>query len=70
MGRQGNGTAYIRISRFGTDTNNEDKVVSELCEMKELDAVIVDVREIGGWQVSGSYKRKFSEERPFYLNYR
>lgn len=43
---KGEGTAYIRISRFGTDTNNEwDKVVSELnVKMEELDAVIVDVR--------------------------
>ena len=43
---KGDGTAYIRISRFGTDTNNEwDKVVSELnVKMEELDAVIVDVR--------------------------
>ena len=43
---KGDGTAYIRISRFGTDTNKEwDKVVSELnVKMEELDAVIVDVR--------------------------
>ena len=43
---KGEGTAYIRISRFGTDTDNEwDKVVSELnVKMEELDAVIVDVR--------------------------
>lgn len=43
---KGDGTAYIRISRFGTDTNAEwDKVVSELnVKMDELDAVIVDVR--------------------------
>ena len=43
---KGDGTAYIRISRFGTDTNKEwDKVVSELnVKMEELDAVVVDVR--------------------------
>lgn len=43
---KGEGTAYIRISRFGTDTNEEwNKVVSELnVKMEELDAVIVDVR--------------------------
>jgi len=43
---KGDGTAYIRISRFGTDTNKEwDKVVSELnVKMEELDVVIVDVR--------------------------
>lgn len=43
---KGEGTAYIRISRFGTDTNKEwDKSVSELnVKMSELDAVIIDVR--------------------------
>ncbi len=43
---KGQGTAYIRISRFGGDTNNEwDKAVNEMSvKMKELDSVIVDVR--------------------------
>lgn len=43
---KGDGTAYIRISRFGGETNKEwDDAVSEInIQMKELDAVIVDVR--------------------------
>jgi carboxyl-terminal processing protease len=43
---KGDGTAYIRISRFGTETNREwDKVASEInVKMNELDAVIIDVR--------------------------
>lgn len=43
---KGDGTAYIRISRFGGDTNNEwSKIVSEVnIQMKELDAIILDVR--------------------------
>lgn len=43
---KGQGTAYIRISRFGGDTNNEwDKAVNEMSvKMKELDSIIVDVR--------------------------
>lgn len=43
---KGNGIAYIRISRFGGETDQEwDKAVSEInVSMKELDAVIVDVR--------------------------
>jgi carboxyl-terminal processing protease len=43
---KGDGIAYIRVSRFGGDTNTQwDKVVSQVnVKMKELDAVIVDVR--------------------------
>jgi carboxyl-terminal processing protease len=43
---KGDGTAYIRISRFGSDTNTEwDRVASEVnVKMSELDAVIIDVR--------------------------
>jgi carboxyl-terminal processing protease len=43
---KGNGIAYIRISRFGNETDQEwDKAVSEInTQMKELDAVIIDVR--------------------------
>lgn len=43
---KGDGTAYIRVSRFGGDTNsNWVKVVSKLnSQMEELDVVIVDVR--------------------------
>lgn len=43
---KGDGTAYIRISRFGGETNTEwAKAVSEInATMRELDAIIVDVR--------------------------
>jgi len=43
---KGNGIVYIRISRFGSETDQEwDKAVSEInIKMKELDAVIIDVR--------------------------
>ena len=43
---KGDGTAYMRISRFGSDTNTEwDRVASEVnVKMSELDAVIIDVR--------------------------
>jgi carboxyl-terminal processing protease len=43
---KGDGTVYIRISRFGPETNKEwDDVVSEInIKVKELDAIIVDVR--------------------------
>lgn len=49
------GTAYIRISRFGGETNKEwDDAVSEIdTQMKELDSVIVDVRgNPGGYLLS------------------
>lgn len=52
---KGNGVAYIRISRFGAETNNEwDKVASEVnVNMPELDALIVDVRgNPGGYLMS------------------
>lgn len=43
---KGNGTAYIRISRFGGDTNDAwDTTVKEVnVKMKELDAIVVDLR--------------------------
>lgn len=43
---KGDGTIYIRISRFGPETNKEwDDAVSEInIKVKELDAIIVDVR--------------------------
>jgi carboxyl-terminal processing protease len=52
---KGDGTAYIRISRFGSDTNDDwDTAVSEInISMTELDAVIVDVRgNPGGYLLS------------------
>lgn len=43
---KGDGIAYIRVGRFGGDTNQDwSRVVSEVnVQMKELDAVIIDVR--------------------------
>ncbi len=43
---RGGGTAYIRISRFGADTNGDwDDVVKEVnVKMRELDAIILDLR--------------------------
>ncbi len=43
---KGNGIAYIRISRFGGETNTEwDKAAAEVnVQMTQLDAVVVDVR--------------------------
>lgn len=55
---KGNGTAYIRVSRFGADTNADwAKVVSKVnSQMEELDAVIVDVRgNPGGYLQSAVY---------------
>ena len=55
---KGDGTAYIRISRFGGETNSEwSKAVSEInVKMKELDAVIIDVRgNPGGYLQSAVY---------------
>jgi len=42
----GNGNAYIRISKFGTETNSQwDTAVKEVnVKMTELDTIIVDVR--------------------------
>ncbi len=43
---KGDGTAYIRVSRFGAETNNQwDIVVKEInVHMNELDAVVLDLR--------------------------
>lgn len=52
---KGDGNAYIRISRFGTDTNDEwDKAVKEIMsQMDQLDAVVIDVRgNPGGYLLS------------------
>ena len=49
------GTAYIRISRFGQDTNKEwDNVAKEvMAKMDELDAVVLDLRgNPGGYMLS------------------
>lgn len=55
---KGDGTAYIRVSRFGGDTNEQwAKAVSEInVKMRELDAVVVDVRgNPGGYLQSAVY---------------
>lgn len=55
---KGNGIAYIRISRFGGDTNEEwSKAVSEInVKMTQLSSVIVDVRgNPGGYLQSAVY---------------
>jgi carboxyl-terminal processing protease len=55
---KGDGTLYIRVGRFGGETNADwDKAVSEAnVKMKELDAVIVDVRgNPGGYLDSAVY---------------
>lgn len=52
---KGEGTAYIRISRFGQDTNEEwGNVVEEISmEMDELDAIVLDLRgNPGGYMMS------------------
>ncbi|MBU0650157.1 S41 family peptidase, partial [Patescibacteria group bacterium] len=43
---KGDGTAYIRISRFGADTNGDwDRVVKEVnVMMRELDVIVLDLR--------------------------
>lgn len=55
---KGDGTAYIRVSRFGGETNKDwDKAVAEInTKMNELDAVVVDVRgNPGGYLQSAVY---------------
>jgi carboxyl-terminal processing protease len=43
---KGDGTAYVRISRFGADTNGDwDTVVKEVnVKMRQLDAIVLDLR--------------------------
>lgn len=55
---KGDGTAYIRISQFGEETNQEwSKVASEVnIKMKELDAIVLDLRgNPGGYMQSAIY---------------
>ncbi|NMB91887.1 S41 family peptidase [candidate division WWE3 bacterium] len=55
---KGDGTIYIRISRFGSETNEEwDRVASEInVKAKELDALVIDVRgNPGGYLQSAVY---------------
>ncbi len=54
----GDGTAYIRVSRFGGDTPKEwAKVVSEVnVKMSELDALVIDLRSNpGGYMGAAVY---------------
>jgi carboxyl-terminal processing protease len=55
---KGDGTLYIRVSRFGDDTNKEwSKAVAEAnTKMKELDAIVLDVRgNPGGYLQSAHF---------------
>ncbi|MBD3366480.1 PDZ domain-containing protein [candidate division WWE3 bacterium] len=55
---KGNGTAYIRVSRFGGDTNADwTSTLHEInVEMSELDAVVLDLRgNPGGYMDSAVY---------------
>ena len=65
---KGDGTAYIRVSRFGGDTNTEwQKVVREVSvKTGELDAVVVDVRgNPGGYLQSAVFLAdEFIEKGP------
>lgn len=53
---EGEGTVYIRVSRFGTETNEEwDDAVSNInINMKELDAIILDLRGNPGGYLDSS----------------
>jgi carboxyl-terminal processing protease len=65
---RGDGIAYIRISRFGTETNEEWKrVVSEVnADMRELDTIIIDVRgNPGGYLRSAIFiSEEFYDKKP------
>jgi carboxyl-terminal processing protease len=65
---KGNGNAYIRIGRFGTDTNKDwARVVSEVnSQMSELDTIIIDVRgNPGGYLQSAVYiAEEFMRNKP------
>lgn len=65
---KGDGTAYIRISRFGNETNQEwDTSVSEInVKMRELDAIVLDVRgNPGGYLESAVHiSEEFFRDKP------
>jgi len=55
---KGDGTAYIRVSRFGSDTNKDwNKAVSEInVQMAEFDTLVLDLRgNPGGYMDSAVY---------------
>lgn len=62
------GTAYIRVSRFGSDTDNQwSKVASEVnVKMPQLDAIVIDVRgNPGGYLQSAVYiAGEFFRDKP------
>jgi carboxyl-terminal processing protease len=64
----GNGTAYFRISKFGSETNGQwDSAVKEAnVQMKEFDSVIIDVRgNPGGLLTSAAYiAGEFFQNKP------
>jgi len=65
---KGDGIAYIRISRFGPDTNQEwSKAVTEVnTRMRELDAIVLDVRgNPGGYLQSAVFiAGEFFKDKP------
>ncbi|MBU1133115.1 PDZ domain-containing protein, partial [Patescibacteria group bacterium] len=65
---KGDGTAYIRVSRFGTETNAEwEEVVSKVnINMKELDVIVLDLRgNPGGYLESSVYlAEEFFSNKP------
>jgi carboxyl-terminal processing protease len=65
---KGDGVAYIKLSRFGDDTNTEwSKIVSEInIKMKDLDSVILDVRgNPGGYLTAAVYiGEEFFRDKP------
>jgi carboxyl-terminal processing protease len=65
---KGDGTLYIRVSRFGAETNTDwNKAVSEAnVKMKELNAIIIDVRgNPGGYLDSAIYiAGEFFKDKP------
>ena len=65
---KGNGTIYIRVSRFGEDTNKQwDSVVKQINENAvELDAIILDLRGNPGGYMLGAVHiaSDFFSEKP------
>lgn len=65
---KGDGIAYIKLSRFGDDTNVEwSKIVSEInVKMTDLDTIILDVRgNPGGYLTAAEYiGEEFFNDKP------
>jgi len=64
----GNGTAYFRISKFGSETNSQWDIAAKEAniKMKEFDSVIIDVRgNPGGLLTSAAHiSGEFFENKP------